>query len=130
MIGRIDPVSISKICSGQVVVDLSSAVKELIENCLDAKATLVEINLTDMGSASIEVSDNGIGIANSNYSSVALKHHTSKLTDFTDLDGISTFGFRGEALNALCELSANFVVSTKQVDQDVGNTLKYSSSGR
>lgn len=58
-----------------------------------------------MGSESIEVCDNGSGIHPSNYANIALKHHTSKLSDFHDLNSVSSFGFRGEALNALCELS-------------------------
>lgn len=58
-----------------------------------------------MGAVSIEVCDNGSGIDPSNYANIALKHHTSKLCDFTDLNSVSSFGFRGEALNALCELS-------------------------
>ena len=63
------------------------------------------LQLKEMGSESIEVSDNGSGIDPSNYANIALKHHTSKLCDFNDLNSVSSFGFRGEALNALCELS-------------------------
>ena len=66
------------------------------------------IQLKEMGSESIEVSDNGSGIDPSNYSNIALKHHTSKLCDFIDLNSVSSFGFRGEALNALCELSGMY----------------------
>ena len=66
------------------------------------------IQLKEMGSETIEVSDNGSGIDPSNYSNIALKHHTSKLCDFNDLNSVSSFGFRGEALNALCELSGMY----------------------
>lgn len=62
-----------------------------------------------MGAESIEVCDNGSGIDPSNYANIALKHHTSKLADFNDLNSMSSFGFRGEALNALCELSGTVV---------------------
>jgi DNA mismatch repair protein PMS2 len=63
------------------------------------------LQLKEMGSESIEVSDNGCGIDPSNYANIALKHHTSKLSNFNDLNSVASFGFRGEALNALCELS-------------------------
>ena len=94
--------SIHRICAGQVVVDLATAVKELIENALDAKATSIDIRLKDMGAESIEVVDNGCGIEEKNYESIALKHHTSKIGAFEDLYSVTSFGFRGEALNALC----------------------------
>ena len=68
------------------------------------------LQLKEMGSESIEVSDNGCGIDPSNYANIALKHHTSKLFNFNDLNSVSSFGFRGEALNALCELSGKLIV--------------------
>ena len=67
MIKSIERSSVQRICSGQVVVDLSSAVKELIENSLDSKASSVEIRLYDMGATCIEVNDNGSGICPSDY---------------------------------------------------------------
>jgi DNA mismatch repair protein PMS2 len=67
------------------------------------------LQLKEMGSESIEVSDNGCGIDPSNYASIALKHHTSKLSNFNDLNSVASFGFRGEALNALCELSGKML---------------------
>ena len=68
MIKPIDQLSIQKICSGQVIIDLTSAIKELIENSLDSKADCIEIKLKDMGSTLIEVIDNGSGIDPINYS--------------------------------------------------------------
>ena len=125
-IKAIDNASVTKICSGQVVVDLATAVKELVENALDAEATTIEIKLRDMGLTSIEVSDNGRGIHPSNYASLALKHHTSKLTTFADLQSVSSFGFRGEALNALCELSNDLTITTRRPDETVGTKLSFS----
>jgi DNA mismatch repair protein PMS2 len=78
---------------------------------------------------SIEVSDNGIGIDPSNYAGVGLKHHTSKLARFTDLKSVNSFGFRGEALNALCELSGNFTVITRTVNETVAASLSFSRYG-
>jgi DNA mismatch repair protein PMS2 len=102
----------------------------LIENSLDAQATTIEVKLRDLGAESIEVSDNGIGIEPSNFHSVALKHCTSKLQQFTDLTRLQTFGFRGEALNALCEMSEHFTISTKHCSQSIGATLQFRKDGR
>lgn len=130
MISAIDESSIRLICSGQVVVDLATAVKELVENAVDAGATIVDIKLKDMGLEQIEVCDNGSGIDPTNYDNIALKHFTSKLSLFEDLDQLTSFGFRGEALNALCELSGQFIVTTRQVDQEVGYQLTFDTLGR
>ena len=121
---------IQKICNGQVIVDLATAVKELVENALDAGATNIEVKLKEMGFESFEVVDNGIGIDPVNYEAVALKHHTSKIIDFNDLLHVSSFGFRGEALNALCELSGNFSITTKQGSQEIGNSLSFARNGK
>ena len=77
--GAIKPVDrsvVAKICSGQVVTDLSTAVKELVENALDAGATQVSITLRDSGAEAIEVSDNGGGIAASDFDGLVAKYHT------------------------------------------------------
>ncbi|KNC74613.1 hypothetical protein SARC_12845, partial [Sphaeroforma arctica JP610] len=103
-IKAIDKQSVHRICSGQVVVSLAVAVKELIENAIDAGATLIEIKLKNYGLEVMEVSDNGLGVAPANYESLTLKHHTSKISDFDDLAVIESFGFRGEALSSLCAL--------------------------
>jgi DNA mismatch repair protein PMS2 len=130
MIRAIDRSSVQKICSGQVVVDLATAVKELVENSLDSGATSIEVRLKEMGANCIEVSDNGSGIDPSNYSGIAIKHCTSKLNVFEDIYSVSSFGFRGEALNALCELSEKFTVITKQDAQTVGTQLEFDRNGR
>lgn len=125
----IDTDSIKRICSGQVVVDLSTAVKELVENSLDAGATSIEIRFKEMGASSIEISDNGSGIQEENFESVALKHFTSKIRDFEDLGGLTSFGFRGEALNALCELSKRLTITTKHLDSSIGTALAFNRNG-
>lgn len=129
MIRAIDRSSIQKICSGQVVVDLATAVKEMVENSLDSGANSVEVKLKDMGATCIEVSDNGSGIDPSNYEGIARKHFTSKLESFDDLYSVNSFGFRGEALNALCELSGSFSVITKKASQLVGCQLQFDKNG-
>lgn len=125
----IDKKSIHRICSGQVVLTLATAVKELVENSIDAGATTVEIKLKDYGSESIEVSDNGFGIEEKNFEGVTLKHHTSKLQDFEDLINVSTFGFRGEALSSLCALS-NLSIVTRHKTANVGTRMEFDLNGK
>lgn len=128
-IQAIDNYSIHRICSSQVIVDLATAVKELIENALDAKASTIEIKLVEYGGDIIEVSDNARGVDPENYEGIALKHHTSKLDTFEALSNVTSFGFRGEALNALCELSGSFIVTTKRKVDDVGHLLRFDKIG-
>ncbi|KAH9819432.1 hypothetical protein DFH28DRAFT_956022 [Melampsora americana] len=104
-IRAIDSNSVRKITTSQVVIDLPSAVKELLENSLDAGATAVEIRFKEYGLEGLEVIDNGSGITEKDLATVGLNHHTSKLTTFEDLRQLKTFGFRGEALSSLCALS-------------------------
>lgn len=102
----------------------------MLENSIDAGATIIEIILTNFGLDKIEVSDNGFGIKEEDYSTVALKHYTSKITEFSDLEKVKSLGFRGEALNALCELSGKFSVTTKSSTQSVGCALMFNRNGR
>ncbi|KAF7340690.1 Mismatch repair endonuclease PMS2 [Mycena sanguinolenta] len=125
----IDKTSIHRITSGQVVIDLQTAVKELVENSLDAGATNLEVRFKQYGLTAIEVIDNGTGISEGNYEGLALKNHTSKLSSFTDLTTVTTFGFRGEALSSLCALCESVVVSTS-TQPPMGVTLELESSGK
>ncbi|OWM63536.1 DNA mismatch repair protein PMS1 [Punica granatum] len=120
--------AVHKICAGQVILDLSSAVKELVENSLDAGATSIEVALKDYGQEWFQVVDNGCGISPANFKVLALKHHTSKLNDFLDLQSLTTFGFRGEALSSLCALG-NLSVETRTKNETVATHLTYDHSG-
>nr|WJN24951.1 mismatch repair protein [Moesziomyces parantarcticus] len=121
---------VHRITSGQVVLDLQTAVKELIENALDASATNIAINFRDYGADSFEVVDNGSGIDPSNYASVALKHYTSKLSSFSDLAHVRTFGFRGEALSSLCALASVTIHTATSQQAPMGTVLRLDRSGR
>ncbi|XP_065663477.1 mismatch repair endonuclease PMS2 [Hydra vulgaris] len=125
----IDQSSIHHICSGQVILDLATAVKELVENSLDANGKIIEIRLKEYGKEYIEVSDNGDGIEENDFESLCLKHYTSKLKEFSDLTFVSTFGFRGEALSSLSAL-ADVVVSTHSKTSNVGYKLEFDHSGK
>lgn len=128
VIKAINKAVIHRICSGQVILDLSSAVKELVENSLDAGASSIEISLKEYGEEFFKVIDNGCGISPNNFKALALKHHTSKIAGFSDLQSLATFGFRGEALSSLCALG-NLSIETRTKDEPVGTHLTFDHSG-
>lgn len=128
-IEAIDYKSVHRICSGQVVLTLATAVKELVENSIDAGATKVEIKLKEYGSEIIEVNDNGSGVVEENFEGLTLKHHTSKLKDFSDLSVVETFGFRGEALSSLCALS-DLTITTRHETATVATKLEFDHNGK
>ena len=119
---------VHRICSNQVIISLSAALKELVENSLDAKASAIEVYLDNYGSESIEVADNGQGILRDNFSSICLKHFTSKLSEFSELQELGTYGFRGEALSSMCAVS-DVSILTRHVSEEVGYCLQYDISG-
>lgn len=122
--------SVHQIQSGQVIVDLNSVVKELVENSLDAGATSIEVRFKNQGLDSIEVSDNGKGISPEDFETIALKHYTSKLSSYEDLTSLETFGFRGEALSSLCALSKFHITTARAEDGAVGKRLDFEVSGK
>ncbi|SPO23465.1 related to PMS1 - DNA mismatch repair protein [Ustilago trichophora] len=130
VIRPIPSTDVHRITSGQVVLDLQIAVKELIENALDASATNIAINFRDYGADAFEVVDNGTGIDPSNYASVALKHYTSKLSSFSDLALVRTFGFRGEALSSLCALATVTIHTATSQQAPMGTVLRLDKSGK
>ncbi|XP_055311447.1 mismatch repair endonuclease PMS2 [Sitodiplosis mosellana] len=127
-ISAINRDTVHKICSGQVVLSLAIAVKELVENALDAGATSVEVKVRENGLESIEVSDNGSGVEESNFKGLTAKYHTSKLREFDDLESVATFGFRGEALSSLCALS-DMTITTKHHSVNVATKLELDHNG-
>ncbi|KAK2464851.1 hypothetical protein APHAL10511_003150 [Amanita phalloides] len=118
-----------RISSGQVIVDLQTAVKELVENSLDAGATSLEVRFKQYGLSSMEVVANGCSIDEKDWDSVSLKHYISKLATFDDLSTVRTFGFRGEALSSLCALCEGVTVTTT-TNGPMGIQLDLEKSGR
>lgn len=95
----------SKIAAGEVIERPAGVLKELLENAVDAGATAVNIDIEDTGKGLIRVNDNGHGMDAADLSASVLRHATSKITNFEDLDELRTFGFRGEALYSVAAVS-------------------------
>ncbi|EGW32619.1 uncharacterized protein SPAPADRAFT_153779 [Spathaspora passalidarum NRRL Y-27907] len=109
-IHKLDESILSQIKAQTQITSIDAAIKELLQNSLDASADEILIKL-DLKSLSVLVKDNGIGIAPDDLEQVASRNSTSKLTKLADLNSISTFGFKGEALYSLRSMSRLTIVS-------------------
>ena len=120
---RLLPVQVAnKIAAGEVVERPASAVKELIENALDAGATHIEVIVTAGGRKLIEVRDDGSGMIRDDALLSIERQSTSKLRDVDDIERIATLGFRGEALPSIASVS-RFTLSTCHRGETVGTEL-------
>lgn len=97
----LDEITVDKIAAGEVVERPSSIVKELVENSIDANATIITVEIKDGGTSLIRVTDNGVGIEKSQITKAFLRHATSKIQTEKDLETIMSLGFRGEALSSI-----------------------------
>jgi len=109
---ELDEQTVERIAAGEVVERPASAVKELVENSIDADAARVEVAVEAGGTEGIRVSDDGVGMDEQTLRRAVKQHTTSKITDIGDLeDGVGTLGFRGEALHAIGAVSRLTIAS-------------------
>ena len=116
-VNLLPPDVIAKIAAGEAVDRPASAVKELLENALDAGATSIEINLKDAGRELIHIRDNGSGIARADLERIFQRHATSKIKAIEDLEKLQSMGFRGEALYSIAAVS-DVTLGSRGVDAE------------
>jgi DNA mismatch repair protein MutL len=114
----------NKIAAGEVVERVSSVVKELVENSIDAKSSIIKIELIESGVREIKVTDNGIGMETDDAIMSFMPHATSKIKSEMDLYFISSLGFRGEALPSIASVSeVTLITNTDDTNSGVKLTL-------
>ncbi len=118
-IHQLDTSVINKIAAGEVIERPASAVKELLDNSIDALATRIEVDIMNGGADLIRVVDNGEGIHPDDLLLAVASNATSKITTADDLFSVQTMGFRGEALASISEVS-HFRIRTRTADQTQG----------
>ncbi|HEU0065514.1 MAG TPA: DNA mismatch repair endonuclease MutL [Flavisolibacter sp.] len=117
----------NQIAAGEVIQRPSSAVKELLENAVDAGATEIKLLINDAGKALIQVIDNGVGMSETDARMAFERHATSKIRSIDDLFQIRTMGFRGEALASIAAV-AQVELKTKRAEDVTGTRIEIENS--
>ena len=113
----------NKIAAGEVIQRPESVVKELVENSLDAGAQRLNIVIQEGGKKLIQVADDGMGMDETDAVTSFLRHATSKIASYEDLEEIRTYGFRGEALASVAAV-AQVTMKTRRADDDVAVVVR------
>ncbi|HSC38245.1 MAG TPA: DNA mismatch repair endonuclease MutL, partial [Chitinophagaceae bacterium] len=117
----------NQIAAGEVIQRPASAVKELLENAVDAGATEIKLIVQDAGKALIQVVDNGKGMSETDARMAFERHATSKIANIDDLFRIRTMGFRGEALASIAAV-AQVTLKTRRVEDETGTYIEIDNS--
>ncbi|KAG7810637.1 hypothetical protein KL921_003132 [Ogataea angusta] len=115
---------VNRIAAGEIVLAPYSALKELLENSIDAQATSIDVACKEGGLKLLQITDNGVGIAKDDLAIVCERFTTSKLRKFEDLQHIATYGFRGEALASISHI-AHVSLVTKTRDSPCAWKCRY-----
>ena len=126
-ISVLSPAVANQIAAGEVIQQPSSAVKELMENAIDAGATRIDVNIKDAGATLIQVCDNGKGMTADDAQLCFERHATSKLHEAADLFRLYTMGFRGEALASIASI-AQVELLTRTADDELGTRVLISGN--
>ena len=122
LIHVLDETTINKIAAGEVVERPASVVKELVENAIDAGASLVETEIAEGGTAYMRITDDGCGMSEEDARLAVLRHATSKIRHVEDLFDIASLGFRGEALASIASVS-KFALTTRRMSDDAATRV-------
>ena len=122
VIAVLDEATRNKIAAGEVVERPASCIKELVENSIDAGATMIEVEIADGGQSYMRVTDDGCGMGPEDARICIVRHATSKIRTVEDIFSITSLGFRGEAVPSIAAVS-HFQITTRRKEDEFASHL-------